>query len=231
MPRTLLRVMILFDGQKKMGSDPMKDFIEFDRAYFIQTRLEIDTEKRERDRILNFAVVVLGALGFAVVQSDNAQEIFKQPHSLAFQVSTLIILTSLFFARRMKLRQIADRWYTLSHMLKRYYGEDRAATYMEVVVLRGFKHARYVKKDVVLCLSLSLPIYSLVGVTSLSLFLPLGLRLAIPFVIIGTHVFVSLCILGRKLTDPFTESCREREAKEIVGQGDDKKGDIENASE
>lgn len=32
--------------------------------YLVQTRKEIDTEKRERDQILNFIIVTIGGLGF-----------------------------------------------------------------------------------------------------------------------------------------------------------------------
>jgi len=91
----------------------------FDREYFLQTRKEIDTEKRERDHLLNFAVVILGALAFAVVQSEKAQQFLQEPYSLMLEISTLIILTSLFWVRRKKLQQISDRWYTLYHMALR----------------------------------------------------------------------------------------------------------------
>lgn len=57
---------------------------DFDREYFIQTRKEIDTEKRERDHILNIAIIVLGALGFAFIQKDESRQFIEKFHSFAF---------------------------------------------------------------------------------------------------------------------------------------------------
>ena len=48
----------------------MKNPTSFEKEYFIQTRQEIDTEKRERDRILNFIVLILGAIGFALIREE-----------------------------------------------------------------------------------------------------------------------------------------------------------------
>ena len=88
----------------------MQEPSSFDREYFLQTRREIDTEKRERDHLLNFAVVILGALAFAVVQNEAARALVQEWYSLLFEVATLTILTSLFWVRKKKLQQIADRW-------------------------------------------------------------------------------------------------------------------------
>lgn len=117
----------------------MKLMSDFDREYFIQARKEIDTEKRERDHILNIAVVVLGALGFAFIQNDGARQFVQNMYSFLFEISVLTILTSLFFIRWMKLRQIADRWYSLYRMLNRYYGFEKSREYMETIVIKGFK--------------------------------------------------------------------------------------------
>jgi len=44
----------------------MGDPSEFERAYFQQTRTEIENDKRERDFILNIAVVIVGGGTVAV---------------------------------------------------------------------------------------------------------------------------------------------------------------------
>ena len=41
---------------------------EFDKAYFIQTRKEIDTEKQERDKLLHFAILFLTGISVAATQ-------------------------------------------------------------------------------------------------------------------------------------------------------------------
>lgn len=181
----------------------MAELTEFEREYFIQTRKEIDTEKGERDKLLNFAVIVLGALGFAVVQSDAAKEFLQKPHSLMLEVSTLIILTSLFWVRRKKLQQIADRWYTLYRMAVRRLGKQCAAEMMEAVVIRDFEKARYLRKDVVLNIALSLPIYTLLFVSAVGLTLHTIMRVLIPVLIVTVHASVSFALLAPKMQDPF----------------------------
>lgn len=181
----------------------MAELTEFEREYFVQTRKEIDTEKRERDQLLNFAVIVLGALGFAVVQSEKAMEFLKQPHSLMFEVSTLVILTSLFWVRRKKLQQIADRWYTLYRMEVKRLGKQRADQLMEAVVIRGFEKARYIRKDVVLNIALSLPIYTLLFVSAFGLTLPAIICILIPALIVAVHASFSFALLATKMRDPF----------------------------
>jgi len=198
----------------------MAELTEFEREYFIQTRKEIDTEKGERDKLLNFAVIVLGALGFAVVQSDNAKEFLQRPHSLMFEVATLIILTSLFWVRQKKLQQIADRWYTLYRMAVRRLGKQCADEMMETIVIRGFEKARYLRKDVVLNTALSLPIYTLLFVSAIGLTPHNIMRFLIPVLIVAVHASVSFYLLAKKMRDPFTGFISETQ-----------KGMIENVTE
>jgi len=176
---------------------------EFEREYFLQTRREIDSEKRERDQVLNFAVIVLGALAFAVVQSEKAMDFLKEPYSLVMEGATLAVLTSLFWVRRKKLQQIADRWYTTYHLLGRHYPPEQVAQSMEAVVMHGFQQARYIKKDVVLNVALSSPIYGLVffSAVQVSAYRRVGVILATALV--GIHLALSYWFLGSRFKDPF----------------------------
>jgi hypothetical protein len=183
----------------------MNDSDNFDREYFIQTRQEIDTEKRERDHILNIAVIVLGALGFAFVQTDKTQTLIRQPFFIAIEISVLAILTSLFWVRWMKLRQIADRWYTLRNILNQHFEEQKARNYLEYVVMRGFEKARYIKKDITLCFSMSSPIYFLLAYTVYFLPISICLRIIIFALIIALHIFIIIKLLSKKLVDPFAD--------------------------
>ena len=175
----------------------------FDLEYFIQTRKEIDTEKRERDHILNVAVVVLGALSFAFIQTDKTKEFLMKPQSIALEISTLAILTSLFWTRYMKLRQIADRWYTLYNLLYRYFGVSKSNEYMEGIVIKGFSQARYLKKDVFLCIALSLPIYCLIVITVFNFSFCVLFKIGICLIVIGLHIILTLFLLCRKFKDPY----------------------------
>lgn len=183
----------------------MSDMPEFEREYFIQTRKEIDTEKQERDHILNFAIIILGALGFAVIQSDQAKEFLKQPYSIILEASTLIILTSLFWIRRKKLQQIADRWYTLYRLSIRYLGSKHTDESMEAIVIKGFEKARYLRKDAVLNLALSLPIYTLIFISSIGLSAHIAYRVLTSTIIIIFHILLSFILLTIKMKDPFSK--------------------------
>jgi hypothetical protein len=55
-----------------------KEQDEFVREYFMQTRREIDTVKRQRDLIVNFAIIVFGAVSFGVINSKEARDFMKE---------------------------------------------------------------------------------------------------------------------------------------------------------
>ena len=137
---------------------PMSDF---DREYFLQTRREIDTEKQERDHILNFAVIVLGAMAFAVAQNDKAIEFLSSVEALSLEGSALVVLTALFWTRWKKLRQIADRWLVLHRMLEKEPDSATAGLSLESIVVGRLETRWYLQKDVVLNLALCVPVYAL----------------------------------------------------------------------
>ncbi len=176
---------------------------EFLREYFIQTRKEIDTEKRERDQMLNFAVLVLGAIGFGVLQSETAQKFLQQPQALVIEIPALIIISALFWARYKKLRQISDRWFTLYRIVIRYFGKERTEEMLEGIVIKDFTRRRYLMKDVILNIALCLPIYGLIllPLFNMNLFYQKW-QIILSIVVIGLHFIISTAILRRKIHDP-----------------------------
>jgi len=150
----------------------MSDMSDFEREYFLQTRREIDTEKHERDQLLNFAILVLGAIVFGVAQSENAQRFLEEATAPAIEVPALAITSTLCWIRRKKLQQIADRWFVLHLMLVEHFGSERAETSLEGIAVQGLRGRRYVWKDVVLNWALSLPLYVLLATQ-----VPVGWRL------------------------------------------------------
>jgi hypothetical protein len=131
---------------------------DFRKAYFVQTRQEIDTEKRERDHILHLVVLVLGALGFAIIQSEKAQEFLKNRYSLLMDAGTVVLFMALFWLRRAKMQQIADRWFVLRSMLKSGdigIPEDKS---LEALVTTGLQGRRYLRKDWVVCWAVCIPL-------------------------------------------------------------------------
>jgi undecaprenyl pyrophosphate phosphatase UppP len=138
----------------------MPDFIE---TYFTQTRQEIDTEKHSRDNILNVIILVLGAVGFALFQAGNAQTLLRQPVALVIEITMLATITGLFWLRRKKLHQIADRWFVLHNLLRSRLAHIPVSETLEAIVEKDLKTTRYTRKDVWLCLAVACPIYGLVA--------------------------------------------------------------------
>lgn len=137
---------------------------DFQKAYFIQTRQEIDTDKKIRDTTLNFAVVVLGAAGFVVFKVDNAEAFLKSLSGLALAVSTITIISSLFYARREKMRQITDRWFVLHNLLQQNPNWLESHASLEAIVTHGFsrpvrKIQRYITKDIILNTAFCSPLF------------------------------------------------------------------------
>lgn len=130
------------------------------RQYVQQTRQEIDTEKRQRDSLLYFALLALGALGYGLFENENIDALIEHPVTIGISIACLFILTSLFWVRRKKLQQIADRWFVLEK-LARDFPQDFPSPSLESIVGHGLKKGDYAHKDTVLSVALSLPIYVL----------------------------------------------------------------------
>ena len=181
----------------------MSEIEKFWADYFIQTRREIDTEKQERDKILNYAFLVMGAIAFAVAQNEKAQIFLREVEGLAVGIPALAVLSSLFWIRKKKLQQIADRWFVLRHLLQSHVDAQRLPFTLEAVVTRGLPGWRYVSKDVILNLTMSLPLYMLLVLQIQDAIADQCCWRVIASVLaIGGHAGISSLILGRRLRDP-----------------------------
>jgi hypothetical protein len=173
---------------------------EFERQYFLQTRQEIDTEKQERNKILNYAIVSLGVLALAIVRIDNPLAPLRSPAALCFYYPFLLLISILISGRRAKLRQIFDRWFVLRGILAAR-SEPKGWVSLEKVVCDGFDNKRYLAEDRLLHLGLSLIPYSLIGLVAS------GLRwyLAIPAVLLAmAHLIGCDLWLRRQVKRPNT---------------------------
>jgi hypothetical protein len=112
----------------------MKQTSDFLREYFLQTRREIDAEKESRDRLLNFIILAIGAVGFTMFQSEKADTLLAHPCALIIELSILVTITALFWLRRKKLQQIADRWFVLGNLLSRHFDEIAIEESLEAIV-------------------------------------------------------------------------------------------------
>ncbi len=149
------------DLTTKGAGRPSCEVPNFITEYFVQTRREIDTEKHERDRLLHFAIILLGGLAVITIQRVDFPDVVSAPESILGQVGFLVILTALFWLRFKKLTQIADRWLALHRLARDYGGADFLNLSLEKTVIAGFKARRYIRKDLILALSFSFPIYLL----------------------------------------------------------------------
>lgn len=175
----------------------------FEREYFIQTRKEIDTEKRERDRLLHFAILLLGGVSVVVLQKSDMVHFLMSPAAVFLEIPLLIILTLMFWLRWKKLSQIADRWYVLYHLLRHYLGEARVKHFLEHIVVDSFRTRRYVRKDFAMNLCLCFPIYVIMIVCSLNCFaIRCSTYGAFLLLLVVSHIVISFCLLWRPVKDP-----------------------------
>ncbi len=167
-----------------------KEMSEFMREYFLQTRREIDTEKSSRDSILNFAILTIGAIGFGMFQNDKVDIFLQQPIFLILEMSMLASITTLFWLRSKKLHQIADRWFVLHSILREHQDEMALDKSLEGIVVLYLQTTRYPKKDVVVCLGLSSPIYSLMLVNLWNL-MPIPSAVVVLILIFVMHLVIA----------------------------------------
>ncbi|MEW5982213.1 MAG: hypothetical protein AB1806_07560 [Acidobacteriota bacterium] len=143
---------------RAMASSELSDF---EREYFTQTRKEIDTEKQERNKILNYGILATGAMSVAFARSGSIADL-ASPAALVIYFPLLLLVSVLVQARRIKLRQISDRWHALRSLLA-VRGCCDAWTPLEQVVCRGLRGRRYLAEDFCLHLGLSSVVYCLIG--------------------------------------------------------------------
>lgn len=180
--------------------------------YIVQTRSEIDTEKRERDQILNFIVVTLGGLAFATVLRLSVAPIdltlFQRNPKPVFWVSAgaMAFIFGFFLVRREKLRQIADRWFSLAHVLKDAFGEANVVSFLlethvckQLCTSSGLWPPRYQRKDMLLNVPVLAIIYGLQAMVTWSQMPLWNVGLAILTLIAVTWLH------WRPLRDPWTD--------------------------
>jgi hypothetical protein len=144
------------------------DLSQFEIQYFIQTRREIDTEKQERNKLLNYALIATGAFAIALAQIERSTEFLFSPWALALYLPLLLLISGVVAARRMKLQQIFDRWVTLYSILQvRKVANEWIP--MEKIVIQGIKGRRYLYEDFALHLGLSGIVYGLMIMTMIRL--------------------------------------------------------------
>ncbi len=180
----------------------MGETTDFRTDYFIQTRREIDTEKHSRDQILNFAVVVLGAIAFAIFRSSEANVFLTKPFAIIPECSALLMISALFWVRRKKLEQIADRWFVLHNLAEELFGEERAKSLLEGMVCKQLTRRRYIKKDLFLNFALSSPIYTLLFIHLSGFWTESIWQAVASLAVVVLHVVLSAYILGRRFRRP-----------------------------
>jgi len=165
----------------------------FEREYFIQTRKEIDTEKQERNRILNYGILVIGGIGVALSRVGELLAFLKSPTGLCLYIPFLVLVSMLIVARRAKLRQIGDRWFVLEAILKaRKWPKNWVP--LETVVCRGLRGMRYLYEDLWLHLGLSMGPYLLIIWVGTSLPLPSAMGLGL---LVMAHAIIGSVLLCR----------------------------------
>lgn len=144
------------------------DLSQFEAQYFIQTRKEIDTEKQERNKLLNYALIATGASAIALAQIERSTDFLLSPWALALYLPLLLLISGIVAVRRMKLQQIFDRWNTLHGILEARKFTNQW-TPIEKTVVQGIRSRRYLYEDLALHHGLSATVYGLMIVTMIRL--------------------------------------------------------------
>jgi len=196
---------------------------QFVREYFFQTRREIDTEKNSRDQILNFVIVALGAIGFAVFQSDKSGEFLSEPIAVLMPLSMLCAITALFWLRRKKLQQIADRWFVLEHLVAHHIDDLPRNVTLEAVVHKDLQTTRYTRKDVWVSMGVSLPVYGIIVHVLDTTLAPLAVAGSVAAVF-ATHLALSWLLLGRPFDCPEPLKSHRQRGQEVGQRGEERGG-------
>lgn len=172
------------------------EITEFELEYIMQTRREIDTEKQERNKLFNYAILATSAFTLAIAQIEKSTEFLTKKGAFAFYIPLLILISSIVATRQMKLRQISDRWLTIYEIiLKRNIAKDWKS--LEEIVVEGLKGKRYILEDLLLHFGLSIIVYSLmltatIRINELSFWI-------ISIIIIIIHIITTLLLFLRPI--------------------------------
>jgi hypothetical protein len=109
-------------------------------------------------------------------------------------------VTGLFWLRRKKLQQIADRWFVLHNILQHHLIKLPIEETLDAIVEKDLRTTRYTRKDLCLCLSISAPIY---GLFAVSLHEQFGTKLILYILTIVMIVLVHLAIAAMLMIRPF----------------------------
>jgi hypothetical protein len=172
---------------------------DFYREYFIQLRRECDAIRCEMNRFLYFALVILGAIGFSVVQGEEAERFFQRPSALLTEIAALVAITSLFWLRRLHMQQLADRWYILRDIARRHFNDGSVDVLHEDVAcgrIEATKGKAYLRQEWILNSALTFPVYVPITLTCLAQTdFSVPARLLTCSLIIAVHFAASYCLL------------------------------------
>jgi len=180
------------------AAEEKETLTQFELEYFIQTRKEIDTEKQERNKILNYAIIATGAVSLLISKTENPTKFMESATALWIYYPLLLLISVLTEARRAKLRQIADRWFTLRNILH----ANKSAidwNYLEEIVCHGLADRRYLLEDFLLHNALSLILYALILLIAIKLPVMWALYSILPAFL---HLVLSCFLLLRRIPIP-----------------------------
>lgn len=194
---------------------------DFFGEYCIQLRRECESIRCEINRFLYFALVILGAMGFAMVRGEEARQFIRQAVAIPVELAALIAITSLFWLRRLHIQQLADRWYIIRGLAAREFDGGKMTLMHEAVACERIERTKgraYVRQEWVLNAAFSLPIYVLLVASGFaeadaSFLTPLR---AFSVGIVVLHFWLSYVLLYQraKLTNPLLSKGTEVEKAE-----------------
>ena len=135
---------------------PLLVLNEAEIIYFEQTRKECDTEKTEKDKVLNYAILVSGGASVFGIYKIDFVSINQSIITILISTILLFTMVTLFGWRRQKIQAQALRWAVLKEIIDKRKTDTDWIT-VEDIIIDGLKVNKHGIHDKWFFVELSLP--------------------------------------------------------------------------
>lgn len=180
------------------------EFTDAEKSYFEQTRKECDTEKIEKDKLLNYAFLVSGSAGILGLYKVNFDTL--ENSVLVSLISTTIIFTIsvLFKWRRQKIQAQAYRWKVLKELIDSKKNPNTNWRTLEDIIVAGIDKNKHGIQDKLFFLALCLPFVCFLSIHTYNILIKSGKMYIIILPIIALSLIIeSYFALTKKLRTDF----------------------------
>lgn len=141
---------------------PILDLSPAEISYLEQTRKECDTEKVQKDKVLQYAFLVVGGTSIYGLTNLDQKTIVNAWTSIIISLAILVIIIGLMNWRRQKFRAQGYRMVVLWGLIKS--GTRKGCNWIgiEEIIVNGLKKNVHGRDDLLFVIGLTLPIEALI---------------------------------------------------------------------